>query len=309
MRMHAIVLKTLTDLFSVRRSILFLIVVLILPVIGSGIFNESMQISSMSLAMQDQTVLGFFIIISFLWIVGIPVVLMAGITCGDFISKEDQDGTLLMLVSKPIRRYEIVIGKFAAFMISSIILEITSILASALIFSSSLGIDVYTFNNIISLVPSLLAYSVFVAFIFGAMATALSSMFRSRIKTIMIVVGLTMLIFFGFMIARGWLGNNYEGMGFNYMDVNYHLGNAYLFFLDASGYRMAPLYQGMLGMFTGTYDISNPGSLYDIDIGAMPPEIAPKNYTTPLQSMLIWSGISVAMMALGLLLFERRDIS
>jgi len=314
MRMHAIMLKTLKDLFSIRRSILFLIGVMILPFFATTIFVSSESgnsIANMTLAMQNQMAVGFFIILGFMWIIGIPVVLMAGVTCGDFISKEDQDGTLLLLVSKPVRRYEIVMGKFLAFMINAVLLSLIVLLLSAVVMSSVMETDIYVFNNMMSLVPSMFLYAVFVSFIFGALATALSSLFRSRIKTIMLLVGVTMLIFFGFMMVRGYLEsmNVYEEYGFSHMDVNYHLGNSYLFFIQSSGFRMMPVYQGIMGQFTGTYDAADLNKLYDSDVGAMPPELQPKEYNTPLASMMIWTGIALALLLLGILKFERKEVS
>jgi len=53
----------------------------------------------------------------------------------------------------------------------------------------------------------------------------------------MVLVALTILIYFGFSIIRGWtvpLGV-YDKYGMNYFDVNYQLGNSYVFFLEQSG--------------------------------------------------------------------------
>jgi len=194
-------------------------------------------------------------------------------------------------------------------MISAVLLELIVLLLSALVLSGAMQIDIYIFDNILSLIPSLFLYSVFVSFIFGAIATALSSLFKSRIKTIMTLVGITILIFFGFMIMRGWLGQAYEGFYLNYMDVNYHLGNSYLFFVQSSGLRLVPIYQGIMGQFTGTYDAADISLLYDRDTGAMPPALEPKSYNTPAESMLIWTGIAVALLLLGILKFDRKEIS
>jgi len=311
MRLHTIMLKTLKDLFSVRRTLSFIIALISIPFFGSMIFASGAGLSSMTLAMQNQMIMGFFIILSFIWIAGVPLVLLAGVTCGDFISKEDQDGTLLLLVSKPVRRYEIILGKFLAFMLSTVLLELTALLLSTLIISTAMGIDMYIFNNMLSLAPYIFLYSVLVAFVFGAVSTALSSLFRSRIKTIMTMVGVTILIFFGFMVVRGWLevGGIYEEYGLNNMDINYHLGNSYLLFTQASGFRMAPIFQGIMGQFTGTYDAADMGKLYDMDIGAMTPSLEPKSYNTPAASLLIWVCIAVVILLLGMMKFERREVS
>ncbi len=311
MRFQVIMFKTLRDLFSIRRSLMFLIGIMIVPLIAGGMMSgdDGGSLSEMTLALQNQMVLGMFIILSFMWIVGIPLVLLASVTCGDFISKEDSDGTLLLLVSKPVARSEIIIGKFLAFMVSAALLELVVLLLSSLLMASTMQLDVYVFNNILSLIPALFMYSIFVSFIFGTIATAFSSIFKSRMKTIMTLVGITILIFFGFMIIRGWLGAAYESYYLSYMDVNYHLGNSFLFFVDASGVKLVPTYQGVMGQFTGTYDAADINKLFDRDIGAMPPTLEPKDYNTPAASLAIWTFLALALLGLGIFKFQRKEIS
>ena len=310
MRFQAIMLKTMGDLFSVRRTVLFLAAVLLFPLIGGGAYSSAAGTGDLTLAMQNQMVIMFFLLMSFIWIAGIPAVLMAGVTCGDFISKEEQDGTLLFLISKPVRRSEIVLGKFAGFLANAVLMQFAAIVTSVLLIGLSVGADVFVIETMASLIPALFAYSVFVSFIFGALSTALSSLFRSRIKTIMTVVGVTVLIFFGFMVFRGWLSaaGIYEEYGLNYADVNYHLGNSFLFFVEASGFRISPIFQGVMGQFTGTFDAVDMSRLYDRDIGALPPSLPPVATCTPLVSVLVWTGIALLLLALGILRFERKEI-
>jgi ABC-type transport system involved in multi-copper enzyme maturation permease subunit len=311
MRFQVIMFKTLRDLFSIRRSLLFLVGIVVVSLIAGGMLGgeEGSGIADMTIAMQNQMVLGMFIILSFMWIVGIPLVLLASVTCGDFVSKEDSDGTLLLLVSKPVARSEIIIGKFLAFMVSAALLELIVLLLSILVMSSTMQLDIYIFNNMLSLIPALFMYSIFVSFIFGTIATAFSSIFKSRMKTIMTLVGITILIFFGFMIIRGWLGTAYESYYLNYMDVNYHLGNSFLFFVEASGVKLVPTYQGVMGQFTGTYDAADINKIFDRDIGAMPPTLEPKAYNTPAASLAIWTFLALALLGLGIFKFQRKEIS
>jgi ABC-type transport system involved in multi-copper enzyme maturation permease subunit len=304
-------LKTMRDLFSIRRTILYLIAVMILVFAASGMLSseDGVGLSEMTLAMQNQMVMGLFIILSFMWLAGIPLAMLAAETCGDSISKEDQDGTLLLLVSKPVARSEIILGKFMAFVLTTLLLEIIVLLLSPVIMSAVMGIDIYIFNNMLTLIPSIFIYSIFVTFIFGAIATAFSAIFRSWIKTMMILVGIIILVFFGFMMLRTWLGPIYETYYLNFMDVNYHLGNAYLFFVESSGVKLIPTYQGIMGQFTGTYDAADIGKLFDRDTGAMPPALPPKNYYTPMTSIIIWAFIALALLALGMLKFQKKEIS
>ncbi|MHA1827646.1 MAG: ABC transporter permease, partial [Candidatus Heimdallarchaeaceae archaeon] len=176
MRFHIVMLKTLKDLFSTKRSLVFLIISLIPVFIFANVSQREavFNFKVMTLPMQIQMMNGIFIIMSFIWIAGIPLVLLAAMTCGSFISKEEQDGTLLLLASKPIRRYEIIIGKFFAFLVSTMILELIAFLLAPLLTFNLLDLDPSALTSMLNMVPSLYLYSLFVTFVFGAISATLS---------------------------------------------------------------------------------------------------------------------------------------
>ena len=309
MRFHTITFKTLSDLLRIKRSIVFLIIMMILPVIISIILNTTFNLTSMTLANQVQTVTMFYIMLVFVWIAGLPLVLFTSVTCGDFITKEEQDGTLLLLVSKPVRKYEIILGKYFAFIINILLLEIIAIIITPLILYWLLPIDPYVLDTMASLIPSFIFYAMFIAITFGALATALSCISRSRFKTIMVLVVFTLGIFLGFMFFRGIMisvdvYDPYVVWG----DVNYHMGNSYMYFLDSSGYRMTPPLQALLGTLTGTYSAADPSTLFDQDIGAMYPSIPRTTYVDQMVSMLGWLAFTMLMLIVGILRFQKREI-
>lgn len=312
MRFHIVMLKTLKDLFSIKRSLVFLIISLIPVFIFANVSQREavFNFKVMTLPMQIQMMNGIFIIMSFIWIAGIPLVLLAAMTCGSFISKEEQDGTLLLLASKPIRRYEIIIGKFFAFLVSTMILELIAFLLAPLLTFNLLDLDPSALTSMLNMVPSLYLYSLFVTFVFGAISATLSVLSRNRVKVVMVLVALTILIYFGFSIIRGWtvpLGV-YDKYGMNYFDVNYQLGNSYVFFLEQSGVKIMPPIQGILGQFTGVYEATDPEMVFDPDLGAMPSSLELKKYNTPLVSLSIWLGLAVFLLVAGILKFEKKEI-
>ena len=120
MRFPVILEKTLDDLVKLRRMAILVVVgaaltVLMVYLMGSG--------GDMSLEMQTQMVLDYFSMFVFLWTTGFVLAMTVATAGAGFIAKEHDDGTLLLLVSKPINRFEIVLGKFLALMISSILLQ------------------------------------------------------------------------------------------------------------------------------------------------------------------------------------------
>ncbi len=313
MRLHVIFLKSLHDLSGVKRCLIFLGVLLAVPLIASIAIAESdpmgVPFSKLTLGMQVQFTTGLFIVLAFLWTAGIPLVLLTGLTCGSAIAKDDEEGTLLLLVSKPVGRAEIVLGKSLAFAANAAQIELAALLLTPVAIHLVAGTDILALETMLSLVPWLFLYSLVVLSAFGALSLALSSLMRSRMRTLIVVVALAILIFFGIGTARGLAGGFYERYGLYAVDLNYHLGNAYLVFTERSGVRVMPIFQGIIGQFTGTYDAGDIEKIFDRDIGAMPPALEPKGYLPEEVSLALWLALGIGMLALAILDFERREVS
>jgi ABC-type transport system involved in multi-copper enzyme maturation permease subunit len=310
MRFHTILFKTVNDLLSLKRNIIFLILVFIAPIILSSIVGMSFDLSNMTLANQVQMVNMFYIILVFFWIAGIMLVMFTTFTCGDFITKEQNDGTLLLLTSKPVQRYEIVLGKYLAFILSMIIYQIIALVITALLMYWLLPVDPYVLDSMASIIPSMILYSTFIAVTFGALATALSCISKSRMKTFIVLIGLTVTVFLGFMLFRGYMvGANVYDPYFSWCDVNYHMGNSYVMILDSNDFRMSPTLQAVLGSVTGTYNAADPGMLYDKDIGAMYPSIERTDYISPIISFIGWLGFTILLLFIGIIRFQKREIT
>lgn len=318
MKFHIVALKTLKDLFSIKRTMIFLIVSMLCVYVPTAAFKAGgpqgspLQFDKMTLAMQTQMFAGIFTIFSFILLAGIPLVFFCFLTCADFICGEKESGTLLLLVSKPIRRYEIVIGKFLAFFLNAVLLESILLLASPLMISYEFSTDPLILDFLAGLIPQVLLYSIFVILIFGSISTALSALFDNKIKVIVGLVALVLFIYFGFTIIRGYAipYGIYEKYKLYAFDVNYHLGNVYFLFLEqAKDYRLAPEFQAALGQFTGTYETTTGmANLFDRDLMALPPTLKLKGYVNPVVSMLLWLFASAILFSIGLLKFERKEI-
>ena len=73
----------------------------------------------------------------------------------------------------------------------------------------------------------MILYSTFIAVTFGALATAISCISKSRMKTFIVLIGLTVTVFLGFMLFRGYMvGADVYDPYFSWCDVNYHMGNS-----------------------------------------------------------------------------------
>jgi ABC-type transport system involved in multi-copper enzyme maturation permease subunit len=209
-----------------------------------------------------------------------------------------------------VRRYEIVMGKYFAFLVNSMILILTALVITPLIMYWLLPIDIGVLETMVIQIPSMFFYAVFISATFGALATSLSSISKSRFKTIMTLVAMTITIFLGFILFRGYMvSSNIYDPYVVWADVNYHMGNSYVLFLDSTGFRMSPTLQAVLGTVTGTYSAADPGMLYDKDLGAMYPSIVRTDYVAPAISFIGWIGFTGFMLFLGIIRFQKREIT
>jgi ABC-type transport system involved in multi-copper enzyme maturation permease subunit len=307
MRFHVILGKTLGDLLSLKRTVALVLVGLLFPGIMSAVWAQGMSGSPMSLQMQIHYVVDNFTILLFMWVAGLFLAISVAATAAGFISKEDTDGTLLIMVSKPISRFDIVLGKFLALVLNAMIIQTIVLLLSVLIFWAVLPIDPDTFSAVLGLVPWVLLYSLLVAVAFGSIAVALSALMKSRVKITMVVMLLIMLVFLVGMVPRTMFSGAYEAFYLYYPDLGYHLGNTFTMFLDqAECGQMMPQNQPFMTVFAGTY--KGMQDSFDPDIGALPPSLELTNYVSPIMSTMIWVAISAIALGLAIWAVQRKEV-
>lgn len=308
MRFHVIMWKTLGDLMNLKRVVLLVVIGASLPLIILGpVLRSNFEKEPMSVEMQTQYLLDYFTILLFVWVAGFFLALAVATTAAGFISKEHDEGTLLILVSKPINRFEIILGKFLALVISSMLLQGIILCLCVLVFWAILSLDPYTVRAVLSLLPWAFLYSVLVILVFGSIAVTLSTVMRSRTKIMLVLMVLVMLVFFVGIIPRTMFAGTYESYYLYYPDLGYHLGNAFVLLLDQSGsWEVMPMNQVMLAAFTGTYEFSEDS--FDPDINAWPSSLEMTNYVQPMISVLIWIAVCMGSIALSAVAIKRKEV-
>lgn len=308
MRFHIVLSKTLNDLMSLRRTVALVLLGVSVPIaMAVTAWRHSPQISQMSLEMQIHYVINNFSIALFMWVAGFFLAITVATTAAGFISKEDSEGTLLLMVSKPIDRFEIVLGKFLALVVNSMVLQALILLISVAIFWIVLPLDPDTFRALVKLVPWMFLYSIVVTLAFGAIATAFSALMKSRVKIMLVLMIIIMVVFFIGMVVRTTSPEVYEDYRLYYPDLGYHLGNSFGVFLDhvESG-KVLPESQALLGKFAGTYKSIEQS--FDPDIGAMPASLEATGYVSPAISLAIWLVIFAAALGLAMAAINRKEV-
>ena len=115
--------KTIRELMSLRRlAVVFIAGLAPAIFFGAAIWRESYRSGIMSLEMQTHSLVGYFMLISFMWIAGVYIAYVITASGMDFISKEEEGGTLLLMVSKTISRFQFILGKILALLVTTLLL-------------------------------------------------------------------------------------------------------------------------------------------------------------------------------------------
>jgi hypothetical protein len=115
-------------------------------------------------------------------------------------------------------------------------------------------LDKDVFIGLIKLLPSLIIYGLFIIILFSSITSLLSSIFRKKIPSIIILVFIILGTFGVLPIARNIFiqRNVYVSSKFYYADINAHFGNIFMSLIE-NGKEENELYDNSIITFTGRY--------------------------------------------------------
>lgn len=308
---EAIFRKSLGDFLTPRRLLIYLVVVSLPQLMFANLSGEANMFTSLGMGLKTEFIMGFFLIFAFVWVCGVAPAVLSSLMGASFVAQEEADGTLLVLVSKPVRRVDIFLSKFAAFALASLAFAASSLLVSLYIWASAFKLDLYSFFRVLSMFPILLIYCMLVCLLFGSISAAISTMFSSKIKALVPVILVVLLTFFVFIPIRGGAraAGVYQSFMLDAVDLGYDLGNIYIGLLEKTGTRLVPYVQMVVGTFTGTFVVPEGGMLIDYDHGFILPSLKKATYHSLFHSLLKWLVLPALLVVLGLWIFRRRDIN
>lgn len=305
-RSYPLIEQTFREIATLNRSLAFLIACALIPYLAAREGFEGMD--SMPVEIQSLFMREIFFLFAYLWVGGIVLGLFTAITVSGFISKESGSGTLLILVSKPLHRWEIVVGKFLAFLVYIMILESIALVSVAYIMVTVTGVHFSVFWYLLTRTPFLLLYTTFVAAVFAAISIALSVLSKSSGKIILVMALVVILAYFGMFIIRTSYPTYYDVYDLQHVDLGYHMGNVYLLMMEGFGYQPTPFLEGIMGTFAGTHDISGLSGLNEEDQGFTLPGLPVTDYYSRIESLLVWSGLTLALTAAAVVKLYRKDV-
>jgi ABC-type transport system involved in multi-copper enzyme maturation permease subunit len=248
--------KVLLDNLGIVKTLSYLFFMIISSVL---IFCLSSEQRASLLYWQGASV-GVFFLLGFFWIVGVPFLLYIGSIAIGLISKEINEGTIMLIFTRPVKRSEFLIGKFLGVFFYGIFLNafllffIPSLSAIFLKFDSAFLFELY------KVAFALFIYSIFLTLFISSIGILLSSKFENNIISMAILFVIILVTYFLPFMVRSIYKQIFLP------DLALLLGAMASSFFDGFGAKMLPLFKSeFFSKMTGIYSsIGGVSFLYEI---------------------------------------------
>jgi ABC-2 type transport system permease protein len=305
MRIAVIVKKTVGDLLEPKWIGAYLIGYAAVAwffalAFGNNEFSEN--VSELPLAEQELQLLASYVTVSWIWGVGIPILVIGAVFGANSLAREAETGTLRMLLSKPIRRWEVLVGMFVGNVVSLLLIGVASMLLMAVALYQQSGVAAAALNGgVFAILPENILLLGFVSVLVSSVGIAVSVLTESRLQTVL--GGLSLSVsFFTLWLVRLINRSFYETYHLYALDASYHLGNVYALLHANVGEELPTEVKLVFGNLSGLYDLEGAGS------NGPPESIELVGYVDPIVSLVGLSILAVGSLAVAIYRFERLDI-
>lgn len=275
-------MKTARSLMGLRRTLIMLVLGLLPAWFFPAVtWQRLFDSGSMSLDMQTSFLAGYFVLLTFIWTIGLFMsYLLIGSSGLGMISSEEDRGTLLIMLSKPISRTQFLLGKYLALVATTLVYELSILFGSITVLSLMLDLDQQVVSELIRMVPAVMVYTVLLASLFAALSVLFSAVIRSSAVRGAAFAALLLYVFAAGPVMRTAWPDTYTDYRVYYADAGYNMGNTYLTLLGgAESDLMTPQGQAMFGITTGTFS-GGPGVLLSTFLGS-PADVDPELRAAP----------------------------
>lgn len=299
----AIYRKTLGDLSDPKSVVTYLLVFLgVLFFLTVGFTNEIPDaVASLPLGEQEIALLEVYGPLVWLWGVGIGLLVAGALFVALTLATEAEGGTIDLVLSKPVRRWEVLLATYLANVTFLFAVGVASLLLVALALYQAGGFSAAALGGgVFDILPALLLYLLLVSALINAVGMAASVVTRNRLQTAALT-GVVPVLFFGLLVARIFPGSVYEDYSLYLFDVSYHLGNAFTVVFEAVAGPIPVDVQAQFGFWMGVYDV--PENQDELE-GSL--ELV--GYVDPLVSLGLCLFLTVGFLLIALVQFQRLDI-
>lgn len=227
---------------------------------------------------------------------------------GRLVAGESESGTFELLLSKPVHRWEPLVGKYLGITIFGFLTMVAGLLVG--------GVTTYTFSGaspqaisggIGALLPGVVVYALVLSVFMTAVGTLFAVLTGSRLKTAL-VTAVVPVLFFAFIFVRLLpVGDTYEGFFLYLVDVNYHLGNLFVLIQETVGPGFNSETAGSFSTVSGVYDVTEAWT--DPVLGGIVGSVPLSGYVPPAVSSALVLVLSVVVLAAAVYQFQRMDIA
>ncbi len=309
MEFRVILRKTLVDLAGPWRTLALVLAGVLLPALIFWFSRGSL--AGLPLQMQVHYAIGLLYSASFLWTAGFLLAVAVSAEAVQFVSRESSEGTLLLLVSKPISRWPIVMAKLVALVLYALVVELVSLLLVALIvffvMHAETGLLIALLKAIVWMIP----YLLLVIAAFGSVAVASSALLTGRVATTLAMVFVVFVFFFAPMTWR--MSADHQGnRPLDVVDMGHRLAGCLLPLMDkaeggmvlTNGHWFLQMYDPVLPdeqQMAATHYTDFPlGSVSD------PFEIDPAGSS---RSLAVWLSIIAVSLVVAVVALERKEVT
>ncbi len=316
-RMIVLIRKTLSDLYRTRGFVISIIIMVIFPIgalLALTLLPTSTSIDFGSASIYSAAMSFSFNLISnlYFWTLGICLATLVSAKSAGKIADEVTKGTMLMLVSKPISRFQIFLGKYIAVFLYGMMLSFFGIYITGWV---TVLINSGNISHFIAMIPFLnlmFVYSLFVEFIFLTISMALSSIMKKGRTVgglVLLLVLITYLVFYlikTLKLIDLVIDFVPQLVLINYIDLGYHFGNV-LNLLNNVFNILPPstLWQLTFNGYTGIFDLTPADTHQSIELGGYDLN----GYVDPVVSLLILVGLTGLLLLFGLNSLRKKEIT
>jgi ABC-2 type transport system permease protein len=300
----AVFRKTIGDLSDLKTVLAYLTVfTTVLFFLTLGFTNNEVPdgVGSLPLAEQEVELLSAYVPLSYFWPVGIALLAAGAVFVALTLATEAERGTLDLLLSKPVRRWKVLLAVFLANVVFLFAVGVASLLLGAVVLFEMGGFSAAAIGRgVFGVLPGAFLYTLVVCALVSAVGTAAAVVTRKRLQTAA-VTALAPALFFSLFVARIFPGEIYENYSLYLVDLGYHLGNVYALFLGAIGNPIPAETQARLGFWSGVYEPpADPESVQ----GSL--ELV--GYVDPGVSLALCLLLTVGLLAFAFVRFQRMDV-
>ena len=299
----AVYRKALGDLSNPKAILTYLVVfggVLWFLLLGFTNNEIPDAVGSLPLAEQEVELLTAYVPLSWLWGAGIGLLAAGSLFVALTLATEADRGTLDLLLSKPVRRWEVLLAVFLANVTFLFAIGVAGLLLVAVFLFRMGGFSAAALGGgVFAVLPAALVFTLVVCALVNAVGMAASVVTRSRLQTAA-VTAVVPALFFVLFVARLVPGSIYEDYALYAVDVSYHLGNVYALLLGAFGGPLPVELQAQLGFWAGVYEVPDG----DLPEGSL--ELV--GYVDPAVSFAGCLLLTVGLLGVALVRFQRLDV-